>query len=187
MYSKVIYFEGIFLSDIKNMEMKYKGRTAAKFPEDLYEKTISFVDYIAQYNEKYGKYNRIPSYFITIDSWPKATNLRCWNCSLPFSKMPWFIPNGVCKQIIDGEENNSLIVYGNFCSPNCTINYIMKTNDQNIVSKDTSKSLLYELYEKVTGLTNVINPYPSYTLLRHFRGPSGMSPVDYRRHFSINI
>lgn len=183
MYSKIIYFEGIFLRDLRNMKVKYKLQTRGFIPEYIKSLATPFADYLNVYNDKYGKYSSIPTHFADLDTWPKHTNLKCWNCSLPFSGMPWFIPNGTCKRVCGDDEITVMIVYGNFCSPNCSVNYLINSNDRNIVDAATSKKLLYGLYEKVTGDRGVISPFPSYTILRQYKGPSGISSKDYRKHY----
>jgi len=52
------------------------------------------------------------------EKWPLTTKIKCWHCTYPFNCIPWGIP----------KEYNSLrkkyILYGNFCSINCTRAYI---------------------------------------------------------------
>jgi hypothetical protein len=183
MYGNILEFTGIFLADLEAAHKYDIKRTASIVSNDFKAKSEKFIDYIKSYNERYRKYDKIPTFYIDKDSWIRNINLNCWNCSLNFTRRPWFIPNGSAKKIIEGEEKVALLVYGIFCSPNCTINYLQSVYDKNIVNVETSKFTLYNIYQDVTGDKGVINPYPSFIILCNFRGPSGINAKDYRRHY----
>lgn len=57
--------------------------------------------------------------------WPKTTNIRCWNCKLPFKSVP--IPIVQEYDAVRGVYD----VYGITCSPSCSKAFIsgMKNND----------------------------------------------------------
>ena len=177
MYSKILFFKGIFIDSLENARRKCKNCAGCDLSN---VDGMSLNDYLDYYNKKYKRYDRIPSVYVDSKSWIKKTNLHCWNCSLSFSSEPAFVPNGSYKKVIGGEEKIVIIVYGNFCSFNCAINYLDQTKDKNIVDAGVSKMLIY----KITGSKDVIAPYPSYNKLCQYCGPSGITSTDYRRHFS---
>ena len=55
------------------------------------------------------------------DVWPTETSVYCWWCCHPFNCIPCSIPEKV--------ENNTFIVHGIFCSPECAAAYLF--NDRN--------------------------------------------------------
>jgi len=64
-------------------------------------------------------YDKIPEFY-TKSSWPRTTNLKCWNCDRDFSGVPLFIPNnefnnehGELRLDVDLENG------GVICSKNC--------------------------------------------------------------------
>lgn len=65
-------------------------------------------------------FDRLPSKFFNLDSWPKQTNLVCWWCSNSFNNQPVFIPQYFPPNI----EKNGIPVYGNFCSFNCATSFV---------------------------------------------------------------
>lgn len=83
-------------------------------------------------------YTKLPKIFTNMETWPKTTNLLCWNCHQTFTGIPVFIP-GVIEPIskpleteYDGLNSKSLSfsmsVYGVFSSFGCAFSYVESHN-----------------------------------------------------------
>jgi hypothetical protein len=121
-------------------------------------------------------YDSIPARFTSPETWPKSTNLKCWNCDLQFSSYPRFIamnpeygPNKV--EIYE--------VYGNFCEWNCAVRYIkekMPPQQQNDLHR-----LVCIVSQKFTGRhVQKIMPSPDKTRMQPYCGDHGLSPAQFR-------
>lgn len=64
---------------------------------------------------------------ISKKSWLKKTDIHCWWCCHQFNNPPCSVP--------DKFVNGIFFVYGCFCSPNCSVAYILNDNKYNIWEK----------------------------------------------------
>ena len=97
------------------------------------------------------------------DVWPIETSVYCWWCCHPFNCIPCSIPEKV--------ENDTFIVHGIFCSPECAAAYLF--NDSNhSSSKDiwTRYSLLNLLYKDIYKEKKIEQAF-SREILQIFGGP----------------
>ena len=90
----------------------------------------------------------------------EKTKLACWWCTCNFDETPCFIP----EKYIDGKY----YVFGNFCSYNCVLSYIMKDDEYKVANRVSHVKKIYsELYETDEPLF----PAPPKELLNKFGGP----------------
>lgn len=124
-------------------------------------------------------YKKLPSVFETIDTWPKTSNLLCWNCSRKFKTIPVFIPKVIepiiLKNKIDRDKLTnkcfSISVHGVFCLFACAVQYV-ETHDYSISDKVeiTNKlRLLYKLFYSGTKVPD-FNNYPSPLRMKQYGG-----------------
>lgn len=98
----------------------------------------------------------------------EKTKLSCWWCTYGFNNLPAFI--------VEKFNNNNYYVFGNFCSFNCAIAYILKDDEFKIQNRlSLTKKLYYELYDTKEN----IFPSPQKELLDKYGGP--MNIEEYRK------
>jgi len=148
--ANILVLTGVFLSDYDTVT------TAAVEPETTY--------------------NEIPRKFISVETWPRSTNLLCWSCSLVPSGAPMFIPQ--CPEITStGTEICDAM--GNFCNGGCAANYIDKFMPS--VFHWDLLELLIRFESKFTGVRRAIIPRPqSHTEMKQYCGPHGLTPKQWR-------
>ena len=108
------------------------------------------------------------------DTWPTETSIYCWWCCHPFNSVPCSIP----EKCID----NTFVVYGNFCCPECCAAYLFNdknySNSVSIWSKYTLLNLLYkDMYKN-----NKIEQAYSRELLKIFGGPLSINEFRNTTH-----
>ena len=92
------------------------------------------------------KYDKLPSTFRDVKSWPKHTNLLCWTCHRSFDTKPLFLP----KTIEQGASSREVImtVEGCFCCYSHIVDYILlRFNSYDQQSKMKLIEFLYLLFE----------------------------------------
>jgi hypothetical protein len=93
------------------------------------------------------RYDKIPSTFISLDTWPKSNNLDCWNCSRQFETIPIFVPKTI--EPFGGVNDIRMSVLGNFCHWGCATAWVtIRMTGEEL--KNTMDMLKYE-YEIFTG------------------------------------
>lgn len=108
------------IKPVKNNDVTDNLEKYIKEREEIYnQNNIIFLQYM-EYNKK--------------KEWPKSTNYDCLWDSHPFDNIPFGIPIK--------KENNTLYLFGNFCSPECAAAYCFNSND-NVWER---YSLLNEIY-----------------------------------------
>jgi hypothetical protein len=123
----IIYLDGVTLDDYSNIE-------------DTFTKTL--MEHIADADTSNRVvYDKIPPYFTGMETWPKHTNLHCWNCDFAFASFPVFLP----IHIEHTENGIKMSTLGNFCTFYCAASYDMYMYD-NVYANN----LLY-LMKHVTG------------------------------------
>jgi hypothetical protein len=91
---------------------------------------------------------------------PDSTQIACYWCSHSFKNQPCIIP--------ESERNNIYKVYGNFCSSECAMAYLLKESLDPHIRWDRM-ALLYRIYD-VNGKGRIY-PAPPRESLRLFGGP----------------
>jgi len=126
--------------------------------------------YIKEREEVYNQNNFIFLQYIENNKkkeWPKHTNYDCLWDSHPFNNMPFGIPIK--------KDNNTLYLFGNFCSPECAAAYCFSLND-NIWER-------YSLLNEIYGRGAPIRIANSKLLLKNF---GGIYSIDEFRILNIN-
>ena len=90
----------------------------------------------------------------------EKTKIACWWCTYNFDNFPCFIP----EKYNDGK----FYVFGNFCSYNCALAYILKDDDYKVANR---VSLIKRLYSELYETTEPLFPSPPKELLNKFGGP----------------
>lgn len=148
----ILSLSGITLQDYKSFEDEADERLMENNMENF--DTEIFI------------YNKIPTVFTGLNTWPKSTNLYCWSCSFKFDTVPKFIPTYI-------RENNDLIevgVMGNMCSFNCVELWI-ETHVSNKEKRYKLQNNLCYLYYLFTGKRiNLIEPAICKTNLLQYGG-----------------
>ena len=120
-------------------------------------------------NKKYNQIKKIPLYNFKHEKWPTKSSCPCFWCNHTFDNVPWGIPNKY--------ENNSFVLFGNFCSPNCALSYlIVRENNINLFEKI---SLLNLLYYYVYNNDSIIVPAPDKICIDTYGGPFTISQYRY--------
>lgn len=95
-----------------------------------------------------------------IQKLPESTNIACYWCSHSFNNQSVVIP--------ESERNGTYKVYGNFCSPECAMAYLLKESLDPHIRWDRM-ALLYRIYD-VDGKGRIY-PAPPRESLKLFGGP----------------
>jgi len=107
------------------------------------------------------KYTKNPSVFTGFETWPRKTDLLCWNCHFSFDRPPVFIPT----YISEPDAPIRIGVLGNMCSFSCAARWILvnynQKNGQLWRAQDGLK-FLYQIFHGVTP-KDIIKPSPPYT------------------------
>jgi len=140
-------------------------------------------------------YDKIPLVFTKLDTWPRTTNLLCWNCSRPVKSRPWFEPQsidpltgGKAGDFVSSSKLNRTGVMpanyyinakGCFCSVNCTLRHIL-TYSKDLADRINKTSMLLFVYEIFTGsATTDIYPAPLRTEMVQYGGT--MTEQEYQK------
>lgn len=91
---------------------------------------------------------------------PSSTAVRCYWCAHNFESAPCFLPVK--------EEFGVYTVYGNFCTPQCSLAYLLKEHLDSHVRWERM-ALLHRLYKPIDGKR--IYPAPARETLQDFGGP----------------
>jgi hypothetical protein len=98
----------------------------------------------------------------------EKSGLACWWCTYTFETMPYF----VIDKIIDKKCH----VYGNFCTPNCAISYIIQNQQMNCSDK-------VHLFKHVYKIEDNLCPAPPREVFKRFGGYVDID--DYRETMNI--
>jgi hypothetical protein len=104
---------------------------------------------------------------------PASTTVRCYWCAHGFGSAPCFLPVK--------EECGVFTVYGNFCSPQCGLAYLLKEHLDSHVRWERM-ALLHRIYKPIDGKR--IYPAPARESLQDFGGP--MTIEEYRGMIGAN-
>lgn len=163
----VLFLQGVYKRDCKRVE-------------DIFQDRLLSDDSIDQ-----KTYDKIPTVFTDVESWPTSTNLLCWFCHSAFEDHPWFEPQSiepnsvgnVGKLMTTAEQKNSvndhkikIVPKGVFCSCNCVRAYINLTTT-GVSRKHDKVAMLKYVYELFEGkCIPDIQPSPEPTEMIQYGG-----------------
>jgi hypothetical protein len=132
------------------------------------------------------KYDKLPNIFESIETWPKKTNLLCWNCTLPFNSVPVFIPKVLeplsirnrANMNMSDFQNLSISVKGVFCGFGCCVDFVNNTNYSSVYKTETINKI--KLLHKIFYGRNMkdVSYYPHPSLMSMYGG--NMTVEDYK-------
>lgn len=173
----VLFLQGIHKKDCKKIEDFFQDRLLLN---DIEQKNIII-------------YDKLPSIFTGVKTWPERTNLSCNWCCRVCNSFPWFEPQsieplslgtiGTISKIDLKNKHNyksfSIIPKGVFCCTTCVSANIHR--DNSIISDRHNKlEMLKFLYEIVTGLSILeILPSPHPSEMEKYGG--NLSETDYQK------
>lgn len=111
---------------------------------------------------------------IHVDNKKNTSGIACWWCSCDFDTTPCFIP--------EKYRNGTYYVFGNYCSYNCALAYILKDDEYKI---DNRKSLVKKLYSELYETNQPLQPAHPKEILQKFGGP--MTIDEYRNEYTLAI
>lgn len=172
---KILFIRSVYVRDCQSDDI---------FEKKILENTIDTATPIANDilpiddTAAFINYEKLPCIFDGIENWKKKTNLKCWNCTLPFDTTPIFIPKVIepitIKNKIEREKMTkqqlSISVYGTFCSFGCGYffienhNYTISERIESINKLKLLHKLFYNTKLKETGY------YPPPQLLKQYGG-----------------
>jgi hypothetical protein len=162
------FLKGVYLKDIRTVDEVLSNQIDDAMSVDY--------DNIETYDDNFEK---IPKYFYDASSWKISTDIKCWHCSCNFSTRPYFIPMNILKLPIQTDkgivEKKVIEVYGNFCSLNCAMAYIVYIKDHNLgddyIKRKEYEKMLLKLFHIFNGYKiNYIVPSPSKTIMIQYGG-----------------
>lgn len=93
---------------------------------------------------------------------PESTEIACFWCTCEFHGSPCFLPVK--------EEMNTYHVYGNFCSPQCALSFLLKEHLDSHVRWDRM-ALLHRMYRPAGKMNGRLYPAPPRESLTKYGGP----------------
>ena len=130
---------------------------------------------------KETKYEQLPELYETNSTWPKVTKLHCWYDGFPFNSIPIFIPKNI-------SGNNTMTVYGCFCSFPCAISHINNEMDIDIDKKLELKKKMCILHKQMTGRNAYfILPSSSKSEIKEYGGSLNVDTWRENNKEKINI
>lgn len=122
-------------------------------------------------------FSELPAKFISWDTWPKSTNLKCWCCDRNFKNTPIFIVDDFCY---DTNGTRIITPKGNFCTDNCAqlyINLHYQRNDRD----DKTKYQLMMHKERTGEHVLIIQPAPEKTIMKDYCGSGGVTEDEFAK------
>lgn len=105
-------------------------------------------------------YEKLPTIFRSIETWPNSTNILCWHCGLQFTQIPVFIPKVIEPAVTKNTDNtHNITVYGVFCCFGDAHAFIEESN-MSFVEKVEAKNKLRYLHQLFYGAS--MCEFPSY-------------------------
>ncbi len=148
---KVLFIKGVFKRDCATDDLLEKKVLDSIHNEAYINTNVHSVmndtnEYSYGISEKVT-YQKLPSVFESLSTWPTKTNLLCWHCSLSFDTVPIFIPK-VIEPIISKTKVHqySMGVYGVFCTFGDAMEFI-KNRNWSIVDKIDAMNKLKHLHK----------------------------------------
>lgn len=122
------------------------------------------------------EYTEIPRQFTGVDSWPKSSNLKCWECDLIPDSYPKFIPQYPTYK--EGQEP-ICDVYGHFDDWACAARHIEREFPRNKWDMLSSLCIFEALFSK--NKKDKIQPALAKTVMQDYCGASGLTPAQYKK------
>lgn len=120
------------------------------------------------------RWDNIPDRFVSVESWPTSTNLLCWECDLPFSGYPKFIPTDV----EDAHSTKTCRTIGNFCRWSCAAAHVGRVIPEHYRPGVLLMMTYFE--SKFTGNRRYkIFPSPPKTTMMQYCGPTGITREEW--------
>ncbi len=149
--SNLLKFRGVFAKDISTDVNYGKNTTPVAVETKIF-------------------YANIPKRFTDVASWPKVSNLRCWNCDQLTKSYPKFVPVGLER--VDGKIRCD--VHGHFHEWNCAVSYVMKEFPEN-QRWDTLRAISIIESEFTGTRREIIPPAPSKFEMKVYCGDNGIT------------
>jgi hypothetical protein len=114
------------------------------------------------------QYQKLPSKFTSLSSWPKQTDLCCWQCTLPFDGPPKFIPTFFEPSNEPGRY--TIGVSGVFCHFNAARDFIIKNySNCDQIEQLNKLKLLYKVFNDGKSMPD-FGEYPSPFIMAKYGG-----------------
>lgn len=157
--------------NVKSLKKKLKKKEdlIKKLKDEIHTKSIECNDAIYSISQKKTpdvKLLNMKLFNINKDNKDNKNNIiektknACWWCTYNFENYPCFIP----EKYNDGK----FYVFGNFCSYNCALAYVLKDDDYKVANR---VSLIKRLYSELYETSEPLFPSPPRELLNKFGGP----------------
>jgi hypothetical protein len=121
-----------------------------------------------------AEYSPIPKKFTGVETWPKASNLRCWRCDLVPTSYPIFIPMNPEK---DENGNDICDAMFHFDDWSCAIDYIKHEFPLNQQADAIARVYIFA---RKFGIRGLISPAIPKTVMKTYMGNTGLTPEAYR-------
>lgn len=152
---KILFIKNVFKTDCLdlNKEIERRINENDQFKPNIFDVNFRKVNLLSSYVDR--DYQKNPTIFESIDTWPRTTNLHCWYCFNQFTGQPKFVPVVIEPGTFRNKSRYQITVEGNFCRWSCCKSSIKETT--NDLTKYTEKyNNLCFLYSIWTG------KYPRY-------------------------
>lgn len=168
----ILFLKAVFPSDLEGDDFMFDDR----FTEAMVTYDSGVAATPTKSSVRFESYNSIPTVFTSLASWPKYTNLKCWNCDRHFKTRPWFVPDEFRE--IEGELEIGVV--GNFCKENCAQSWIDGEYRENTQEHDDKTKYLKMLYKIFTGKSiEIIVTAEKKTLMKQYIGEDGITEEEY--------
>jgi hypothetical protein len=119
-------------------------------------------------------HTELPNRFISAETWPKFSTLKCWYCDQVPAGYPKFIPINI--SVVDGAYTCD--PHGHFNEWNCAIRYVLKEFPEEHRTDTLEAICIFE--QMFSGRRKAkILPSPSKTQMIAYCGPRGITPKEY--------
>ncbi len=152
---KFLFIKNVFKSDCIGLNDMIEQRINENDPykANIYEYRTK-INLIPTYTTECD-YQKNPTIFESLESWPRSTNIHCWYCFNRFSGAPKFIPIVIEPGTFKNKCRYQITTEGNFCRWSCCKSFIKESTSD--LTKYTEKyNNLCFLYSLWTG------KYPQY-------------------------
>jgi hypothetical protein len=150
---KILFIKNVFINDCILMD-------------DLMEqKLMDEANETAETKQIDDKYTKLPTIFTNIKTWPKKTDILCWNCDRTFLEAPVFIPktmepNSNPNANLTCSHGYLISTEGCFCSFNCAMTHILRyySKSHEKINKIGMLKLLFKEFHGITPIDIISAP-----------------------------